>query len=199
MNLPKTMVNAAVAAAVAALLPLMSSAANAQIPASSPTTPPASPAAPRTVACTAAENRQFDFWIGDWDVTSADGKLAGTNLIRPILGTCVLLETWKGRADFMGMSFNSYDAPRRLWHQTWVDAAGNTLLLDGRFENSRMTLSDRDTPGKPDRGVINEITWTPNADGSVRQLWRTSADGGKTWQTAFDGHYVKSSRPQPSR
>ena len=62
-----------------------------------------------------------------------------------------------------------------------------------------MTLSDRDTPGKPDRGVINEIIWTPNADGSVRQRWRTSADGGKTWQTAFDGHYVNSSRPQPSR
>ena len=77
--------------------------------------------------------------------------------------------------------------------------AGNTLLPDGGFENSRMTLSDRDTPGKPDRGVINEIIWTPNADGSVRQRWRTSADGGKTWQTAFDGPYVNSSRPQPSR
>ena len=118
MNLPKTRVNAA----VVALLLLLSTAANAQIPPpSSPTSPPASPAAPRTVACTAAENRQFDFWIGDWDVTSADGKLAGTNLIRPILGACVLHETWQGGADFMGMSFNSYDAPRKLWHQTWVN------------------------------------------------------------------------------
>ena len=118
MNLPKTRVNAA----VVALLLLLSTAANAQIPPpSSPTSPPASPAAPRTVACAAAENRQFDFWIGDWDVTSADGKLAGTNLIRPILGACVLHETWQGGADFMGMSFNSYDAPRKLWHQTWVN------------------------------------------------------------------------------
>ena len=47
------------------------------------TSPPAKP-------CTAAENRQFDFWIGDWDVTTPNGKAAGTNRINPILGGCVL-------------------------------------------------------------------------------------------------------------
>ena len=33
------------------------------------------------------------------------------------------------------------------------------------------------------------ITWTPNADGSVRQHWETSTDDGKTWKTSFDGLY----------
>ena len=41
------------------------------------------------------------------------GVVIGTNLIRPLLGAYVLHATRMGRADFMGMSFNSYDAPRR--------------------------------------------------------------------------------------
>jgi hypothetical protein len=38
---------------------------------------------------------------------------------------------------------------------------------------------------------IQRITWAPQADGSVRQLWESSKDGGRTWSTAFDGKYVK--------
>jgi hypothetical protein len=37
----------------------------------------------------------------------------------------------------------------------------------------------------------DRVTWTPNADGSVRQLWEKSADGGATWTTAFDGLYTR--------
>ena len=173
--------------------------ANAQTPAAAAPPAPTVPAAPQPAPCTAAENRQFDFWIGDWDVTDPAGKAAGTNLIKPELNGCVLHEFWKGRGGFVGESFNSYDAQRKVWHQTWADGAGNLLLMDGKFEGGSMTLSDRDMPGKPDRNAINEITWTPNADGSVRQHWRVSADGGKSWKTSFDGKYVKSNRPQPSR
>jgi hypothetical protein len=50
------------------------------------------------------------------------------------------------------------------------------------------TLPDNDKPGQQ---VMQRISWTPGPDGSVRQLWETSADGGKTWETAFDGKYVK--------
>ena len=160
-----------------------------------PSTPPLKPPAP----CTAIENRQFDFWIGDWEVTNPAGQPAGTNHIKPILNGCVLHESWKGKGNFVGESFNVYDARRKVWHQTWVDGSGGALMMDGKFENGSMTLSDRDMPGKPDAMAVNEIAWTPNADGSVRQHWRTSNDGGKTWATAFDGKYVRSNRTQPLR
>lgn len=196
MNLMKSLMAPLIMVALTLLASLEAGAQTPPVPAT-PIAPvsPARPPAP----CAAAENRQFDFWIGDWDVTTPDSKPAGTNLIRPILGGCVLHESWKGRGNFAGESFNAYDARRKAWHQTWVDGTGSVLTLDGKFENGGMTLSDRNVPGKPDTNDINEITWTPNADGSVRQHWRTSADGGKTWKTAFDGKYVKSSRIQPSR
>ena len=37
------------------------------------------------------------------------------------------------------------------------------------------------------------LSYTPGSDGSVRQVWDTSTDDGKTWKNAFDGKYVKKS------
>ena len=59
--------------------------------------PPAagSAATPAPKPCSSPEYRQFDFWLGDWDVTEA-GKPAGTNRITAILGGCAVREEWKG-------------------------------------------------------------------------------------------------------
>lgn len=173
----------------------------AQSPPASPNANPgatnqAPASAPRNKPCTAAAHRQFDFWIGDWDVTDPAGKPVGTNLIKPILGGCVLHEGWVATGGtFTGQSYNTFDASRDVWHQTWVDMSGTLLLLEGRIDNGMMVLSDKNVAGKKDPNAWNEISWTPHADGSVKQVWRTSADGGKTWKIAFDGRYVKSSRP----
>jgi hypothetical protein len=141
-------------------------------------------------ACTAAEYRQFDFWIGEWDVTLPNGSRAGSNRIEPILGGCALRETWAGARGSHGTSYNAYDASRRRWHQTWVDDQGGLLVLEGGFAGNRMTLEGetRDSAGHLQR---QRIAWEPSDSGSVRQVWTTSSDSGATWTTAFDGRYVK--------
>lgn len=145
--------------------------------------------------CATPEARQFDFWIGDWDVFVPSGKLAGTNRIERIYG-CVLHESWKSDR-IEGQSFNRFDAERAVWHQTWVDNTGSLLLLEGGLRDGAMVLGDANVPGRKPGAVVNEVRWTRNDDGSVRQHWRTTKDGGKTWETAFDGKYVRSGRPQP--
>lgn len=145
--------------------------------------------------CSTPQDREFDFWIGDWDVFLPDGKLAGTNRIAPLYG-CVLHESWKS-AKVEGQSFNRFDADRGLWHQTWVDSTGSLLLLEGGMRDGAMVLSDAGVPGRKPGAPVNEVRWSRNDDGSVRQHWRTTRDGGKTWETAFDGKYVRAARPQP--
>ena len=68
------------------------------------------PVAPGSGPCEAAEYRQFDFWIGDWAVTSG-GEAAGTNSIQPVHGGCALEENWQGSGEggISGSSFNIYD------------------------------------------------------------------------------------------
>lgn len=141
-------------------------------------------------SCAAAEYHQFDFWIGQWDVTLPNDKRAGTNRIEPILGGCALRETWAGAGGSDGTSYNAYDASRRRWHQTWVDNQGNLLLLEGGFANGRMTL-EGETLDSTGRAQRQRIVWQQTSPGHVRQLWETSSDGGATWTTAFDGRYVK--------
>ena len=152
----------------------------------------ASAQAPAPAPCSAPEAKQFDFWLGDWDVFTPDGKLAGTNRIERMYG-CVLHESWSN-PKVQGQSFNAYDPDRGVWHQTWVDSSGSLLLIEGAFREGSMRMSDATLPGKKDAKQLNEIAWTPMPDGSVRQLWRVSADGGATWTTSFDGKYVRSKR-----
>ena len=147
-------------------------------------------AADQQTPCSAPEYRQFDFWLGDWDVFNPDGDLVGTNSIRRIYGGCALEERWQSAGQHSGASFNIYNVQRKQWHQTWVDSGGLLLQLDGSFNDGKMVLSG-ETMGRNGARVLNRITWESTGPGRVRQLWESSTDGGTTWSVAFDGTYVR--------
>ncbi len=154
------------------------------------------PPAPPPPACTSAQHHQFDFWLGEWDVFNPAGKPVGHSRIDSIAKGCALLENWLGQGGLDGKSLNSYDAKDGQWHQSWVDSSGSRLELAGSFASGAMVLQgSAPVPGKPGVTVIQRITWSVNADASVRQLWESSQDGGKTWTVAFDGKYVRKARP----
>lgn len=161
-----------------------------------PKTPPKRP-----VPCSAAEFRQFDFWLGEWEVFDPAGKPVGQSRIEAILNGCVIAEHWTsggnppGAGD--GKSFNLYNAQTGQWEQFWVDAQGTRLVLHGNFAGGSMVLSGQQPKPDAKTGIAQRerISWTPNADGSVRQLWESSVDDGKTWTIAFDGQYRRKATP----
>jgi len=139
--------------------------------------------------CDTPAHRAFDFWLGEWQVRTRDGKLAGTNRIEREYGGCVLHERYTTERGHSGESLNIYDASRKAWHQTWVDNSGTLLLLEGGIRDGRMVLEGR-TPGADGQTVKHRITWTPNPDGSVRQFWESTDPKGQ-WSTTFDGLYTR--------
>ena len=143
-------------------------------------------------ACTAPTYRQFDFWIGEWEVRRPDGALAGTNVIDTLLGGCAVRERWSSSREGHGTSLNSWNRIDRRWHQIWVDDSGLFLELEGGLEGDRMVLSGV-LPSRSDstKGAQQRVTWTPLPGGKVRQLWEASEDGGRTWATVFDGVYAR--------
>lgn len=140
--------------------------------------------------CDAPAHREFDFWIGEWQVHTPDGKLAGINRIAREHGGCVIHERYETSRGYSGASYNIYDAGRKVWHQSWVDSAGTLLLLEGRFESGSMVLEGRTTSAQGEV-TRHRISWTPGSDGSVRQHWQTADAAGAEWKTAFDGRYTK--------
>ncbi|MGH9367722.1 MAG: hypothetical protein ACRD3M_08620 [Thermoanaerobaculia bacterium] len=159
----------------------------------SPEAPAAAPT-PAPKPCTAPEYRQFDFWIGSWDVVDPKGEPQGSNVIGSILGGCVLQESWTGLSGMVGTSFNIWDVAAKRWRQSWVDNQGLVLLLEGEFRDDKMVLEGR-RPARKGGTALHRITW--NRIGGdpdrVRQLWEVSPDDGKSWQILFDGTYRRKS------
>lgn len=130
--------------------------------------------------CTSADSRAFDFWLGEWEVTSpAREKWQASSSITVSNNGCSIHEAYVTPSGYTGNSINFYDAIKGLWHQTWIDNQGVPLYLEGNLVNKVMVLSDKS----------NRVSWSIQPDGRVRQHWESTADEGKTWTTAFDGYY----------
>ena len=71
-----------------------------------------------------------------------------------------------------------------------LDVRDRALLLKGGLRDGRMVLQGEPVPNSKGDSTVQRITWTPEENG-LRQLWESSADGGKTWKSVFDGKYVK--------
>lgn len=140
--------------------------------------------------CTAAEHRQFDFWVGSWTVTDSAGQVTyGTNSVTSEEGGCLVHEHWAGSRGGTGQSFNYFDPPREIWEQDWVGSGGGNVRLLGHLESGAMVL-EGDSP----QGSVmahQRVMWIPLPDGRVRQYWRQTVDSGRTWTTVFDGYYKK--------
>jgi hypothetical protein len=142
-------------------------------------------------ACRDPKFREFDFWLGDWQV-EAKGKLIAYNQITLAQNGCVLRENYSVQSTgYLGQSLNMYDATRGQWQQTWVDNGGLMLQLSGGLQGAAMVLEGTRQTRQDDALVTvqERIRWTPNADGTVRQLWQTRRAGNSEWTTSFDGIY----------
>lgn len=155
-------------------------------------------ASPSTAAvtsphCTAAEYRQLDFWIGDWDTHESDApdspSIARTR-VEPIAQGCAIHELYEQTDGLIGDSILSYDPVRKQWQQTWVTNRGAIMVLWGGFKDGVLIL-EGEAHLQDGKSVMQRITWEAQGNG-VRESAVLSRDGGKTWAPAFDVLFVKS-------
>jgi hypothetical protein len=147
---------------------------------------PPDPEAATSKQCSAPEYRRLDFWAGDWDVfdVGGQGQPIAHARVDVILGGCALREVYEQTDGLVGQSFTIYDAPRKVWHQTWVTNRGQLLSIEGRFEGDRLTLQGRQLSPDAAEKIVRGV-WKPEGDG-VRETAHASEDGGATWRPLFD-------------
>lgn len=139
-------------------------------------------------ACEGPLFRQFDFWIGEWEVRDPTGKLAGHNTITSEQGGCVIMENWHSAAGGGGMSMNYYEPRSGRWKQNWVSPNVILEMSGGMQGDSLIMEGPLQYIGKGETTLLRGI-WTPLPDSRVRQQFVESKDGGKTWADWFDGYY----------
>ncbi len=141
--------------------------------------------------CCEDSYKQFDFWEGNWSVLDTLGNKVGENKIFKTQGNCVLSENWEGAKGSTGTSINYYDRTDDTWNQLWVDNGGNTLKLKGGLVGGKMILKSDLIKGQKIGWYYNQITWSPNKDKTVSQLWEVYSKENKLLNTLFLGIYHK--------
>ncbi|MEZ5291570.1 MAG: hypothetical protein R2745_10825 [Vicinamibacterales bacterium] len=175
--------------------------ATLQLPAS-PSVPPAG------FDCSGPEYRQFDFWVGEWDVvpnpkttppptSPTPPREPALNVVTKTQGGCVILETWDDRHGGTGQSFNIYDRVTTEWHQIWVSNTGGLHFYRGGLRDGRMVYLG-EVPLGPAMRVQGRrtvrLSFEPLGPDTVRQFSETlNADG--TWSVNYDLIYTRRRRP----
>jgi len=141
--------------------------------------------------CSASEHRQFDFWVGAWDVyPTGQDNLVAHSLIESVYGGCGVRENWMPLSGKGGGSLNIYVPKESAWRQTWIDSNGARVDFEGGWYGDKMIMEGLwgDVLG-PSGDALVRMTYTKADDGSVRQVGEMSQDEGETWAPGFDFTY----------
>jgi hypothetical protein len=145
--------------------------------------------------CSKSAYRQFDFWIGEWEVFGVQGQKAGDSKISLILDSCIILEEWTSAnamqgVIYKGKSFNTYNVSTGQWQQTWVDnVGGSTEFLRGMAEEGKVTFYADHVKDAKGNEFLRRLTFYKLDNNKVRQHGERSIDNGKTWITEYDLEY----------
>ena len=139
--------------------------------------------------------REFDFWVGDWDVRprgASASTTASRNRITLEENGCVVQEHWEGQGGSTGQSFNLFDRSIGKWRQTWVDNGGGQHDYVGELRDGNMALEGTTPAANGARGrVPTRLTLFHISHDTVRQFFETSPDSGATWVASSDLLYVR--------
>lgn len=146
--------------------------------------------------CTEPQQKQFDFWVGDWDLTTPGAKQGevnhSTNSIKRILDGCIVQENFLGgdASPLLGMSVSVFDPTAGKWKQTWVDNQGAYLDFVGEFKDGQMILW-REAAKSDGTKVMQRMVWKNITANELDWSWESSKDKGQTWQVLWPVHYKR--------
>lgn len=150
-----------------------------------------------TSACDSSEDRQFDFWLGDWRVIDAhSGRLVGFDRVRGRLRGCVIQQSLTMLTDLYrkpalgyrmaGTSISRFDG--QAWLQMWADDQwGAIVMRGGPHAGDAMVL----TSIVPSRGRDVRLLWRKYPDGTLHILQYVAPAGSGKWTQYGDLIYLR--------
>jgi tetratricopeptide (TPR) repeat protein len=135
------------------------------------------------------EARQFDFWVGEWDVYNPQGRKVGSSVIQSFAAGCGVLENWTDGFGGTGKSINFYDPNEHKWYQYWMGQNGSPSRYSGVYKDGAIRYI-----GEP--YTLNGQKITPrltffNLDTNTVRQFAEKSDDGKIWNTVYDFKYVR--------
>ena len=141
--------------------------------------------------CAGAENRQLDYWLGDWVISAPGGTGSSASKVTLSLDKCVVVENWGDGKDHQGMNLFGYSADDKSWHGFFADNRGRVhVFVEGKVSSDVAEFQGPST-GEDGQTVLNRVRIVRDTPDKVEQIWEKSTDKGITWSTAFRGEYTR--------
>ena len=145
----------------------------------------------------AEKHREFDFWIGEWDVNlrmiqpdnSWKDSVKAKTKIYSILDGKAILELWDSPT-IKGFSVRYYDPGQKQWvlYLNWpINSRSSIGSLNGNFRHGRGEFFTRQGNGSISRYTFCDIT-----ENSLRWDDAFSKDNGKTWTNNWIMEFTRS-------
>jgi len=149
-------------------------------------------------ACHEEHYREFDFWIGEWDLTNLrlqeDGSWAdvgtATDRVFPVAGGCGIVELWDGylgNSHIRGFSVRTYDPTAGKWLLVLNWPRQNQAgfgMLEGEFRHGRGEFYTEFTAEDGTEGMTR-YSFADIGHDTFRWNDGTSTDGQQTWRTSW--------------
>ncbi len=150
-------------------------------------------------ACRDSARRQFDFWLGDWDVVNRQRRPRGTgwgvtgratDRVHAVAGGCGIVEHWRGTTamgQVLGYSLRAWNPARQKWDLVLLWPRPDRprfSTLEGGFRDGRGEFfrTVADTAGNEVRVRFTFSAITPT---SLRWSDGISRDGGRSWPSTW--------------
>jgi hypothetical protein len=139
---------------------------------------------------TDSENRQLDFWVGDWTVTYPGMTGNAMSNVSLSLDKCLFTESWDGGKGHSGKNMFAYSADDKSWHGMFTDNQGRVHVFAGKVGPGAAEFTG---PSRGPNGetVLNRIKVVRINTNKVEQSWEKSTDNGATWTKEFSGEYSR--------
>jgi hypothetical protein len=145
------------------------------------------------------EYRQFDFWIGEWDVLNRNRPSddtrwfdtgSATARVYPVVAGCGLVEHWRGQAygNFLvGFSLRAFNPSLGQWDLVllWPNAGEPRFgELAGGFRHNRGEFYSRGLSAAGDT-TLTRLSFSDVTPNSLRWQNDFSMDNGRSWDSGW--------------
>lgn len=146
----------------------------------------------------AQSGNEFDFWVGNWDLTwemanGATGK--GVNIIEKTLDGKVIQENFEALdagqiSGFKGTSISVYNPRSKSWHQAWADNQGGYFDFIGEIDGDKRIFKTKAIE-RDGQTIISRMVFYEIEKDQFKWDWERTTDGGKTWNLQWRINYQR--------
>jgi hypothetical protein len=137
------------------------------------------------------ENRQLDYWLGNWMIGAEGSSGDAHSTVSLSLDNCLIVENWDDGRGHYGQNVFGYSTDDKSWYGMFADNKGRVHVFTSGKVASGTAEFEGTGRGPNGESVLNRVKVIRLNPNKVEQTWEKSTDNGANWNVVFRGEYSR--------